>query len=120
MGLYFKILSNMGPIFNYFNTTLFLSCSIQMYFAPRLMNFISTAAILALPTVFIVQKSQSYRNTHEKGKAIPVTDRGGPWDCEKSKLPHFKDNPLTDGGEVINLTRRPPFTPRKIPGTHFC
>jgi hypothetical protein len=30
------------------------------------------------------------------------------------------DNRLTDGGEVISLTRWPPFAPRKIPGTHFC
>jgi hypothetical protein len=33
--------------------------------------------------------------------------------------PHFLDNRLTDGGEVVSLMRRPPFTPRKIPGTHF-
>jgi hypothetical protein len=26
---------------------------------------------------------------------------------------------LTDGGKFVSLTRRPPFTPRKIPGTHF-
>jgi hypothetical protein len=25
-----------------------------------------------------------------------------------SRLPHFLDNRLTDGGEVINLTRLPP------------
>jgi hypothetical protein len=30
------------------------------------------------------------------------------------------DNPLTDGGEVVSLMRWPPFTPRKIHGTHFC
>jgi hypothetical protein len=36
-----------------------------------------------------------------KGKAIPVTGRE---DC----------------GEVVSLTGRPPFIPRKIPGTHFC
>jgi hypothetical protein len=29
------------------------------------------------------------------------------------------DNRLTDGGEAVGLMRRPPFTPRKIPGTHF-
>jgi hypothetical protein len=29
------------------------------------------------------------------------------------------DNRLTDGGEVVNLTRRPTFNPRKIPGTTF-
>jgi hypothetical protein len=32
----------------------------------------------------------------------------------------FLDNRFTDGGEVVSLMRRPPFTPRKIPGTHFC
>jgi hypothetical protein len=31
-----------------------------------------------------------------------------------------KDSRLTDGGEVVSPTRRQPFTPRKIPGTHFC
>jgi hypothetical protein len=31
---------------------------------------------------------------------------------ETSRLPHFLDNRLTDGGEVVSLTRRPPFTPR--------
>jgi hypothetical protein len=33
---------------------------------------------------------------------------------------YFLDNRLTDGGEVVSPKRRPPFTPRKIPGTHFC
>jgi hypothetical protein len=42
----------------------------------------------------------------------------GLWDVE---APIFSlDNRLTDGDEVVSLTRRPPFTPRKIPGTHFC
>jgi hypothetical protein len=31
------------------------------------------------------------------------------------RLPHVLDNQLTDGGEVVSLTHRPPFTPRKIP-----
>jgi hypothetical protein len=55
-----------------------------------------------------------------KGKAIPVTGRGGPYGCETSRLQHFLDNRLTDGGDVVSLTRGAPFTPRKIPGTHFC
>jgi hypothetical protein len=38
---------------------------------------------------------------------------------ETPSFPYFLDNRLTDGGEVVSLTRRPPFTPRKIPGTHF-
>jgi hypothetical protein len=55
----------------------------------------------------------------KKGKAIPVTGRGGPYGCETSRLPHFLDSHLTDGAEVVSLTRRPSFTPRKIPGTHL-
>jgi hypothetical protein len=34
-------------------------------------------------------------------------------------LPYFVDSEITDGGEVVSLLRRPLFTPRKIPGTHF-
>jgi hypothetical protein len=32
---------------------------------------------------------------------------------ETLMLPHFLDNRLTDGGEVVNLTRRSPFTPQE-------
>jgi hypothetical protein len=32
----------------------------------------------------------------------------------------YIDNQLSDGGEVVSLARRPPFTPKKTPGTHFC
>jgi hypothetical protein len=34
--------------------------------------------------------------------------------CETSRSPHCLDNQLTDGSEVIGLTRRPRFTPRKV------
>jgi hypothetical protein len=43
-----------------------------------------------------------------KGKAILVTGRRGPQGCETSRLTHFLDNRLTDGGEVVSPTRRPP------------
>jgi hypothetical protein len=55
----------------------------------------------------------------KKGKAIPVTGRGGTYGCETSRFPHFLDNRLADESEV-SLTRRPLFTPRKSPDTHFC
>jgi hypothetical protein len=35
-----------------------------------------------------------------------------------SRLTHFLDNRLTDGGDV-SLARRSLFIPRKIPGTLF-
>jgi hypothetical protein len=56
----------------------------------------------------------------KKGKATPITDPGGPNDCETSRFPHFLENQLTDRGEFGSLTIRPPFTSRKIPGAHFC
>jgi hypothetical protein len=34
------------------------------------------------------------------------TGCGGPQGCETSRLPHFLHNRLTDGGEVVSLTRR--------------
>jgi hypothetical protein len=45
-----------------------------------------------------------------RGKAIHLTDRGGPYGCETPRLPHFLDNRLTDGSEVVRLTRRPHLT----------
>jgi hypothetical protein len=36
-----------------------------------------------------------------KGKAVPVTGREGPYGGETLRFPHFLDNRLTDGGEVV-------------------
>jgi hypothetical protein len=56
----------------------------------------------------------------KKGKANPVTSRGGPEGFETSRLLYFVDSRLTNGGEFVCFTRRPPFTPKKIPGAHLC
>lgn len=32
----------------------------------------------------------------------------------------FLDNCIADGVKLVGLTPQPPFTPGKIPGTHFC
>jgi hypothetical protein len=50
----------------------------------------------------------------KKDETIPVTGSGNPQVCETSRLPHFLDNRLKDDGEVISLTRRLPFTSRKL------
>jgi hypothetical protein len=57
-----------------------------------------------------MENSEGFR---KKGKSIPVKGRGGPEVYETSRLPHFVDNRLSDDGEVISLTRRPPFTPQE-------
>jgi hypothetical protein len=49
-------------------------------------------------------------NNNKKSKVIPIVGRGGPHGCETSRRPHFVDSRLTDGGEVVSLTRRPAFT----------
>jgi hypothetical protein len=41
-----------------------------------------------------------------------VTGRGGLWDREMSRLPHFLDNWLTDSGNV-SRAGRPRFIPQK-------
>jgi hypothetical protein len=49
-----------------------------------------------------------------------VTGRESPKGWEPSRLPHFLDTWLTDGGvvSIIRLLRfTPPPPPRKIPGT---
>jgi hypothetical protein len=70
--------------------------------------------IIILSSTLIIDK------INKKGKASPVTSREGPQGCEMLRLPHFLDNRLIDGGEVVSLMHRPPFTSRNIPGTHFC
>jgi hypothetical protein len=43
-----------------------------------------------------------------------------PLGLREVEAPAFSNIRLIDGGKVVSLTRRPLFTPRKLPGTHFC
>jgi hypothetical protein len=43
-----------------------------------------------------------------------------PLELREVEVPTFSDIRLINGGKVVSPTRRPLFTPRKIPGTHFC
>jgi hypothetical protein len=45
-----------------------------------------------------------------KCKVIPVRGREGPYGCETSRPPNFLENRFTDGGKIVSLMRRPPFT----------
>jgi hypothetical protein len=47
-----------------------------------------------------------------KGKSIPVTGRGSPWDCETSRLPHFLENMLTAVRSALRAGR--PLPPGRI------
>jgi hypothetical protein len=57
--------------------------------------------------------SGSCINHEDNGKSRPEPGRGGPQGYETSTLAHFLGNRLTDGGEVVSLTRRPLFTPQE-------
>jgi hypothetical protein len=64
---------------------------------------------------FVVHITAAYNHTVQRPmiKNVKVslsTGRGGPLGCETSRLPHFLDNQLTDGGEVVSLTWQLLFT----------
>jgi hypothetical protein len=53
-----------------------------------------------------------------RDKILPVTGRGGSHICGTPRIPLFLDNRLTDGCEVVILTRPPPAVyPNQIPVT---
>jgi hypothetical protein len=54
-----------------------------------------------------------------KGKAIPVTGHEG-HRVVRRRDSHSLHTICSQMAEVVSLTHTPPFTPRKIPGTHFC
>jgi hypothetical protein len=60
---------------------------------------------------------ESRKNSRANGSAISVTGPVDPYCCETSRLSHFVYSRHTDGGEIVSLTLRPPFTPKKIAGT---
>jgi hypothetical protein len=51
-----------------------------------------------LKTKLLLFHSKYPKNKKEKGKAIPVTGRGGLYGCEKLRIPYCIGNWLTDGG----------------------
>jgi hypothetical protein len=56
---------------------------------------------------------------HGKGKGIPI-QAVEPLGLREIEAPTFSDIRLADGANIVSRTRRPLFTPRKIPGTSFC
>jgi hypothetical protein len=45
---------------------------------------------------------------------VNKTGREGPEGCETSRLPHFLDNWLTDGSEVVSLSTSRPLRPGRF------
>jgi hypothetical protein len=49
----------------------------------------------------------------EKSNVTAVTGLGDPYGFEASKILHFIDIRLTDGGEIVSITLRPRSVPRE-------
>jgi hypothetical protein len=50
---------------------------------------------------------------------LPYTGSEGPQGCETSRLPHYLDNRLTDGGEVVSLYAPAALYPQEDSGYSF-
>jgi hypothetical protein len=70
--------------------------------------------------IFTFRRRSNSEKVNVKGKAIPLTGRGGPQDCETSRLLQVLDIRLTDSVTLSVLSAGRPLPLRKIPGTHFC
>jgi hypothetical protein len=53
------------------------------------------------------------------GKAVPLQAWSGPEGSRKLTFPDFIKT-AQDGGKVVSLTHRPPFSSGNTPGAHFC
>jgi hypothetical protein len=59
----------------------------------------------------------------QEGKVKLKLSSYRPWrplGLREVEAPTFSDIRLIDGGKVVSPTRRPLFTHRKFPATHFC
>jgi hypothetical protein len=73
--------------------------------------------------VFLLDVSLLHKVNCESEKVKVELSLYRPWrplGLPEVEAPTFSDIRLADGGKVVSPTRRPLFTPRKIPATHFC
>jgi hypothetical protein len=93
----------------------------------------SSWTLILLPNFSIAHRLRYTKRIHQllftrncaiiliHGDVFAITIIVKSYPCNRpSRLPHFLDNRLIDGGELVSLTSRSLFTPRKIPSTHFC
>jgi hypothetical protein len=71
----------------------------------------------------VAYRTNSYKMlvvVKKKKVKLPLYRPWRPLGLREVEAPTFSDIWHIDGGKVVSPTRRPLFTPRKIPGTHFC
>jgi hypothetical protein len=69
-------------------------------FADRGCHVVSVTDLYDRILGFLDRETHEYMNKRGD-KDIPLTGREGTYGCETSRLPHYVENRLTDGGEVI-------------------
>jgi hypothetical protein len=83
----------------------------------REMSFVTTSRVHGIRLRGGVLKT----STHMKGKVkFSLYKPWRPFGLREVEARTFSDIRLIDGGKIVSPTRRPLFTTRKIPGTHFC
>jgi hypothetical protein len=62
---------------------------------------------VSLSEPLISVKTVPFKPKIPGGKKLSLQQAVESHTIKTSRLPHFLDNPLTDGGEVVSLTRQP-------------
>jgi hypothetical protein len=107
---------NIQTMYMYFTLGVSASCHLESQCSTTTSAIIYQTYKATVQVFTAVKTSEIFRHKlciqwqKIKGNAIPLTGHEGALYCETSRLPHFLDNRLTDGGEIVCLTLRPPFT----------
>jgi hypothetical protein len=67
-----------------------------------------------------IRKVKSSLTLRKKVQTLFAVGQGGPQDSETSRASHFVYIWLTDGDDVVSVTRRLRLHPERFSGTHFC
>jgi hypothetical protein len=87
-----------------------------------MLDYVNTDIIICLLTKLGICFALHIRNL-QKGKVkvkLSLYRSWRPLGLREVEAPTFLDIHFTDGFKVVSPTRRPLFTPRKFPSTHFC
>jgi hypothetical protein len=84
------------------------------------LGLVNSTYFTSISTTICLCKQEVSKSVTFISLSFPVTGCGGSWVERCWGFPHSLDSQLTHGGQVVSLMCWLPFTPRKIPGTHFC
>jgi hypothetical protein len=77
-------------------------------------------AVLVLLVTVSIDRDEGTEQVGVKKAKLSLYRPLRPLGLRVVEAPTFSDIRLIDCGKVVSPTRRPLFTPKKIPGTDFC